>query len=68
MEDFSVVEKLMRIFTMFKIFTMIYFKINYITIIVCILIVSLILSKYILKVNSVSLDKIPPYESFIRLT
>ena len=44
MEDFSVGEKLMRIFTMFKIFTMIYFKINYITIIVCILIVSLILS------------------------
>ena len=29
MEDFSVGEKLMRIFTMFKIFTMIFFKINY---------------------------------------
>ena len=29
MEDFSAVEKLMRIFIMFKIFTMIYFKIDY---------------------------------------
>ena len=29
MEDFSEAEKLMRIFIMFKIFTMIYFKIDY---------------------------------------